>query len=322
MTTPRKTIIDFIEQGHLPEDNIQKALKLIKISPDAVAWRRFLDGLFLWLGGLALAVSALFFVAYNWTAIGRFAKFGLLEALIFFGIVAYCKFSDHKIIGKLSLLASTLLLGALMALYGQTYQTGADPWQLFFNWALLMLPWAIIGRSPALWILWITLINTAIVLYHQTFRGTFGVLFNADDALYWILFLFNSAALFVWEFLALSSAWLRERWAMRLLSLGSGVSITWLCIYVIFEDHASPLAGLVWLIWGALMHYVYRHVKPDLFMLAGGCMSGIVVIISFLSKHMLNDADAGGFLLLALTVFGLGVGSAMWLKRVNKELQP
>jgi hypothetical protein len=39
----------------------------------------------------------------------------------------------------LSLLA-LLNIGGLFAYFGQTYQTGADPWQLFSLWAALSLP--------------------------------------------------------------------------------------------------------------------------------------------------------------------------------------
>ena len=322
MTTSRKAIIDLFEERHLPAENIQRALAVTHVYPSGKAWRGFLDSLCLWLGGLALGVTVIFFVAYNWAEIGRFAKFGLVESLIVCGIIAYCKFADHKIIGKISLLVSTLFLGALMALYGQTYQTGADPWQLFFNWSLLMLPWALIGRFSALWIVWVTLLNLSIVLYHQTFRGTLGVLFNSEESLLWVLFAFNTVSLFTWEFLSRFYAWLQERWAIRLLAVGSGVSITWLCIHAIFDSDTSPVAGLAWLGWGLLVYYIYRKLKPDLFMLAGGCMSGIVVIISFLSKHILKHADAGGFLLVAFLILGLGTGAAVWLRGLNKELQP
>jgi len=34
-------------------------------------------------------------------------------------------------------MVSTILVGVLLALVGQTYQTGADTWQLFFYWAIL-----------------------------------------------------------------------------------------------------------------------------------------------------------------------------------------
>jgi len=320
MATPRQQIIDFIEQERLPKENVQRALILTQVYPSGKAWRGFVESLCLYLGGLAFGVAAIFFVAYNWVELGRFAKFAMVELLMVAGVIAYWKFGDHKIIGPLSLIVSTLLLGALMALYGQTYQTGADPWQLFFNWALLMLPWAFVARSSVLWIVWLSLLNLSILLYYQTFRGLLGVLFYSEESLLWIVFSLNTAALLLWEYCARIWDWLQPRWAPRLLAVGSGLSMTWLCFVGIFDSVNSP-TGVAWLIWMGLFYFIYRKVKPDLFMLAGLCLSGIVVTVAFCSEYILSDADEGTFLLLAIIVLGLGAGSAVWLKRVNEELQ-
>lgn len=320
MTTPRNQIIDFIAQDRLPKENVEEALILAQVYPNGQAWRGFVNSLCLWLGGLAFGVAAIFFVAYNWVELGRFAKFAMVEVLMVAGVIAYWQFADHKIIGPLSLFVSTLFLGALMALYGQTYQTGADPWQLFFNWALLMLPWAFVARSSALWIVWLGLLNLSIVLYYQTFRGLFGVLFSSEELIFWIVFALNTVALLLWEVCARSWVWLQTRWAPRLLAVGSGLAMTWLCFIGIF-DSVSSATGFAWLTWMGGFYFIYRKIKPDLFMLAGLCLSGIVVVVAFWSKHILSDADVGGFLLLALIVLGLGTGAAVWLKRVNEALQ-
>ena len=50
------------------------------------------------------------------------------------------------IFAKGCLTIAVLSVGALMALFGQTYQTGADPWQLFFNWAVVIIPFVLISR--------------------------------------------------------------------------------------------------------------------------------------------------------------------------------
>ncbi len=39
----------------------------------------------------------------------------------------------------------------LLAVYGQTYQTGADPYELFFGWAILIIGWVAISRFAPLW---------------------------------------------------------------------------------------------------------------------------------------------------------------------------
>ena len=63
------------DQGLLDSESLEEALKLAEVIPDTSRWRIFVRNLFLWLGGLALAFSVMFFIAYNWDTIGRFAKF-------------------------------------------------------------------------------------------------------------------------------------------------------------------------------------------------------------------------------------------------------
>lgn len=322
MHSPRHLLIELVERGAIPPAKIVKALAVTGVSPDDRAWGTFLDRLLLWLGGLALAFAAMFFVAYNWNEIGRFAKFGMVEASIVLAVLVYWKFGASTIKGKVSLLVASILLGVLLALYGQTYQTGADSWQLFFTWSLFMLPWAIIGRFAAIWIVWIALVNLSIIMYYETFGGMLWLMVGADTGMYWLLFLFNSVALAAWEWLSGRWRWLTERWAIRLVATASGISITFMALDAIFDLNGRALSALAWMIWLGCVYWVYRKIKPDLYMLAGGCLSGIIVVVSFMSRHMLNRGDAATFLFISLIVVGLGTGSAVWLKKVHRELHP
>ncbi len=320
MPSPRDQIVELIERGAIPANAIGAALAAAGIAPNGQAWRTFIDRLLLWLGGLALAFAVLFFVAYNWRDIGRFAKFALVETLIVLAVLTYWKRSEQEAVGKVSLLVATITLGVLLALYGQTYQTGADTWQLFFAWAMLTLPWAFVGRFAAIWIVWVVLINLAIVLYHQTFRGGFGLMFSSEAEMWWLLFLFNALALVAWELLARSRRWLAQPWAVRLLAAGSGIPMTWLALHAIFDQgDDGMLPALAWAVGLAALLLVYRRIKPDLFMLAGGCLSGIVVAVAFAIRFVLDDWTSDSFLLLALLVIGLGTGAAIWLRNVHRE---
>ncbi len=320
MISPRKQIIELIEQQAIPPEKTSDALAVANIFPNGKAWQTFIDHLLLWVGGLALAFSGLFFIAYNWSDIGRLAKFGLVELFMVLAIIVFWKQGETKVSGKISLVVATIFLGVLLALYGQTYQTGADTWQLFFNWALMMLPWAMIARFAVIWVIWIVLINLSIILYHQTFGGIFLLLVDSDTEILWLLFFFNTLALATWEYLSKTWRWLAKYWAIRLLAVSSGVPITWLVLHAIFDPVGSNfLSGLVWMIWLSVLYYFYRRIKTDLFMLAGGCLSGIVVLITLMSKQMLNDWSAGSFLILFFMVISLGAGAAVWLRNVYQE---
>ncbi len=323
MTTARNLIIELIKKKKIDEGKIPEALVVLNVVPNGSAWRKFIDHFLLWLGGLALAFAVLFFIAYNWTELGRFAKFGIVEIALVLAIVTYCYFDKEKVIGKVALLMASIFLGVLMALFGQTYQTGADPWQLFCNWAILMLPWAVIGRFAAIWIVWLSLVNLSIILFYQTFGGAFGILFSSESEVFWIVCILNTLALAVWEALTKIQQWSTERWALRLVAIGSVLPITWLVLDSIFDNSAGAAISL--LIWTVLIvagYLVYRKKIADLFMLAIGCLSVIVVIVAFLSEYIIKDeAFAGlGALLLSVIVICLGTGAAIWLKNVHREM--
>lgn len=319
MISTRNQLIQFIENRDIPEDKIPGALIASKVTPDAASWQLFLDRLLLWLGGLTLALAVMFFIAYNWTALGHFAKFGMVEVLIALAVGAYYLLGEEKLGAKVLLLMATILLGVLLALYGQTYQTGADPWQLFFYWGLLMLPWAVIGRFAAIWIVWVALMNTAIALYFDTFGRSFWFIRNDLDLL-WLMFGFNTGVLMVWELSARRWDWLNERWAIRLIAVISGGSLTWLVLNAIFQDEPMPIPFGMWLGWILFMYLAYRKLLPDLFMLAGLCLSAISIAIPSMGKVLLNDFDLGGLFVLALIVIGMGAGAAFWLKKVHREI--
>jgi uncharacterized membrane protein len=315
----RALILHWAEKGIIPATQVEEALAAASVTPSYEDWRSFVDRLLLWSGTTFLGVAAIFFVAFNWNDLGRFAKFGLAEALIVISTIAFAKLGPDRISAKAALLFSALAMGALLALVGQTYQTGADPWQLFASWSVLILPWVAVGRFSGLWMLWIAIVNVAIALYFVVFGGLFGFVVSTER-LFWTLFVFDTAALAIWEHLATRVIWLNERWAPRLLALACGVIITGLAMNAIADQSASRAAFVIYPLWLGTVYTVYRYRTPDLFVLSGACLSVIVTITTFLSKHMLRRGDDGGaFLLIALAVVGMASAAAMWLRWVAVE---
>ncbi|NIC04960.1 DUF2157 domain-containing protein [Billgrantia bachuensis] len=330
MASIRRELAALIERGAIPREQVARAVALSGLHPSRRAWAVFLDRLLLWLGTLALAGALMFLIAFNWTEMGRWLRFGLVQAALVVAIGVYWWAAGRgtandsvveNIVARAALMAASLLLGVLLALFGQVYQTGADPWQLFFFWALLMLPWVVVARFDALWILWLGLLNLALALYFRTWGGAFDLFFDSDTAALWGMFALNTVALALWELGAQRWRWLAAGWATRLLALGSGIPLTLLLIVLIFDERAdvSP-AMLIYPFWLTALYAIYRHWRADLFMLAGGCLSVITVVTLFLARHLLWQAEAGGFLLLAVVVLGLGAAAAFWLKRLHVEM--
>ena len=116
------------------------------------------------LGGLGVVM----WIAANWASMGRMGHFALLQGLVLvMGVGAALRPAARGPLGLLALLG----IGALFAYFGQTYQTGADPWQLFALWAVLALPLCWGARSDVLWAPWALVVVTAISLWTHTFSG-------------------------------------------------------------------------------------------------------------------------------------------------------
>ena len=132
--------------------------------PTAAEWRAFAAWLLHAAGQGGLGAGIVFFVAANWQAWGLLGRFGLLQAGLLICIAAALWRPPPRRIGQAALLLATLFTGALLALFGQSYQTGADVYELFFTWALLSLPFALAALSGAVWAVWWGVLNVGLAL--------------------------------------------------------------------------------------------------------------------------------------------------------------
>ncbi|EHJ93483.1 DUF2157 domain-containing protein [Vreelandella boliviensis] len=321
MASTRRELISLIEQGVIPPEQVARAIQVAELRPSPRAWAVFIDRMLLWLGGLAMAFAVLFFIAYNWAEMSHWARFGLVQAASVLAVVVAIWPKASPMVSRVALTSATLLVGVLLALFGQVYQTGADPWQLFFTWAVMTLPWVWVARFELLWVLWLGLLNLAVGLYFRTWGGPFGVLTSSDAAL-WGLFLLNTLALATWEWGARYRGWPRQ-WAVRLLAVGSGLPVTLLMMTLIVDTGlvGSPVLA-IYPFWLAALYSVYRYSWPDLFMIAGGCVSLITVTTLLLARILLWEGDwqEGSLMLISIAVLAMGAGAVVWLKRLHREL--
>jgi uncharacterized membrane protein len=140
-----------------------KHLAGLDIEPDALPGRLALGmGI---LGALLGGVGIIFWIAANWESLGRYGRFGLLEATV----LVMCLGASRRPTARVPLsLVAFLACGGLFAYFGQTYQTGADPWQLFAWWAALTLPLCLGVRHQAIWTAWVWVALTACSLWSAT----------------------------------------------------------------------------------------------------------------------------------------------------------
>ena len=306
------------KNGLLDLSALDRALKIINHTPNIKRWENFLSLLFLILGTGLIVSGIFFFFAFNWADMGRFFKLGLLEAAVVIAVgLAFWRGLD-RLSGQIALTAAGLMVGALVAVYGQIYQTGADSYRLFLTWAGLITGWVLISKFTTLWLVWVALLNLSLIFYWTQVVG------EVDSKLYLGLFLLNGGGMLVWEIShAYGVAWLKSRWPPRLLSLPAFVVLvqpTIIFILSAWERSNDPWLFLMFglfIVAAGLVLYLYSQRILDLFMLTVAAFSLIIVFNTWLA-NLLESWDEFLLFFLSLLFIGQAVLVVTWLRRVSK----
>lgn len=184
------------------------------------------------LGGLGI----IFWIAANWESLSRLGRFALLQAVI----VTMCAGAIFRPAARPALALLALLgIGGLFAYFGQTYQTGADPWKLFAIWAALSLPLCLGVRHDALWAPWALVCMSAIALWIHAHAGHDWDVSKPD--LPYHLAGWSAALLLVF---ALSPGMRRYTgagaWGMRVAVTLTTFIITWSGLFSLFDRTVAP----------------------------------------------------------------------------------
>lgn len=321
-----KTLRRLHQDGCLTDEAFNVALRTLR---PAAVWFSWAEQNLLFFGSALVLSGIMFFFAYNWSVMGKFLKLGLLEIGVVACVASSYWLGLHKISGKILLLSASVLLGVLMAVYGQTYQTGADAFELFVGWAALILGWVVVSEFAALWFFWLVLINTGSILYWvQVLEPAHSVKFE-----YLCLFIaaLNGVALLCREgavkkgFHFLDGKWLRGILVVAILSVLSipPMSII-LEIDAYSHSHVVPVASaLVWPVVALCGYFCYRAILRDMLALALILMNACLILLTLVGKLMLDrhhGSEEFMLLLFALIIIGVVSVTAFWLKRTAKEM--
>lgn len=281
----------------LSANALDYALKFINVIPDKKGWQRFFDKALLSLGTAFFLAGVIFFFAYNWAEMHRFAKFGVLEGGILILAVFATWHSLNHLVGKMALLASAVLLGALLAVYGQTYQTGADAFSLFLAWAILITPWVILGNFTPLWLLLILLLNLSLMLFWVQVIG------HSDRQLHLLMFGLNGIFLVAWEIAFKEKInWLQNLWVGRLLFcvvLSVLIIPTIEAIISSYLDWSVIFYGITTL--AALGYYTLQ--RRDLSLLTINSLGIVITLTTFVARLMITSRTDIGVIWLTLAMF-------------------
>ncbi|MBP6019655.1 MAG: GDYXXLXY domain-containing protein [Burkholderiaceae bacterium] len=275
----------------------------------ASRWAEFLQKTALSVGSLLLASSVISWIAANWAYASTVQKLAgtqillvllaLMTAwLLYFRPSPRPNFSASAYTAGLA----SVCLGGLLALVGQIYQTGADPWQLFLLWALLLLPWLVSLHTVVLGLLVALLFNIAAVLYFDAMdTSILGWIASTQSSMAVFMVLLNLLMLATWE-----SALRRldDGWRIGPRVLGA-VIVAWMAWASLTDDLVSALGGLALM---AVAVWFYTQRRRDLAMVAWAGLG----ILGIVAVQLISRINSEMGLLLVIAVL---VALAAWMLR-------
>lgn len=262
------------------------------------------------LGAALAGLGVIFWLAANWNWLGRFGQFALLECAMALAALG----ASWRLAWRAPLaLLLFLLTGGLLAHVGQTYQTGADPWQLFALWSVLGLPLAWSVRHDALWVPWIVVFMTALSLWTQSHTGPLwrhNEVGLAPHLIGWALALLAAAGL--------SPAGRRWSgagiWSWRLSLALSAILITVAALMGLSSRQGDSVyvTGLLVLAGATGLLSQPRHV--DLYGMSVLALAANVLLVAGLARLLVENSHAlASWLLLGVSAAALLGATVKWV---------
>jgi uncharacterized membrane protein len=339
--------LDALLAAHtLTAPGIERALQLTENRPSSTDWRTFGVKSLGLAGMAALGAGLIFFIAANWQSMGVMGRFAIVQVAVLLGVgIAWWKAPSHingvSNVMPAALIFATLASGTVLALFGQTYQTGADVYELFSFWALLTLPFALAGMSGALWGVWVCILNVALALF-SGWHGPGDFVWAMFDrwgvdkpAAMMLPFAVNLAgAALAYGASQTRYAKAAPLWLVRLLLTFAFTYGTSACLYAVSQDYGWRSAQnsvehgithfsvfIVFVMVSAVVAVITLRQKRDVYPLALIAASGIIISTAFLIKRLLSF-ELGGIFLLAIWLIAVSTATAFLLMRFVRVWRP
>ena len=264
---------------------------------DRSAWIKFLKLFFISLGVGFTVSGILFFFAYNWADLHKFAKLGLVQGLLIAATLTAVFSKLSQDIKHILLTGSAILIGVLFAVYGQIYQTGANAYDFFLGWTLFTVIWAVIANYAVLWVLFILLINTTIFLYAEQVADHWSDIFVMA-----LQFVINSLFLIYFLKRPKDPEVKTPEWFINLLAISAVSFATLGIVNGIFNTYEVSFLALIIItlaLYGLAIKYGWENHKTIYFAIIP--LSIIIIIAALLIKI---SYDAIMFFVITLFVIG------------------
>lgn len=320
MSNLRQDLFELSAEHRLDAAQAKRLQQLAGLGQEPAVLGQVLPRGLLILAAALAALGVVMWIAANWDLLGRAGKFALLQAvLLAAGGVAAFRPKLRSAMGLLALLD----IGALFAYFGQTYQTGADAWQLFALWAALAVPLALAARSDVVWTPWALVATVAVAFWVQTHTGHRWRLEAADLPVhllaFGVLLLLNlalSPRLAQWTGAGL--------WAQRSMAVLSVTVVVLAALAALFESRIRPQYGVGLAALGAALAFLTTRRGFEVFSLSAVALGLDTLLWAGVVRWLFHDRRSHGdpigeMLLLGLLAAALLAASVQMIMHLARR---
>ncbi len=289
----REDIHVISRHSNLTEERIAKTLKE-NVYNNREAWQKFLRLFFISLGVGFTVSGIVFFFAYNWADLHKFAKIGLTEGVLIATTILVLLPKLNGNIRNIILTGASVLVGVLFAVFGQIYQTGANAYDFFLAWTVFVTLWVLISNFEPLCLLYLVLINTTFILYSQQVAKDWSEVY-----VFTILFVINVAVLISATLFARKKI---SNWFLNTIALASVSYATIGVITGIFDKYQAAFPVLILTTAIAFALGIWHGLKTK----SGFYLSVIPFSLVIIVSALLIKISDGEMMFLLVSLFIIG----------------
>ena len=318
----RRLVEELHAHGHLTTTARAAALEFLNPHDQ---WNLWISRLLLIVGSALALSGVVYFFAFNWSQIPPIAKFASIQIGIIAAVGAASVWGLTRTHGQVLMVGASVLVGVFLAVFGQVYQTGADAFELFAAWSVLILGWSVISNFAPQWALWLAVTNVALGLWwRQAALPTEEMAF----LIYAYLALLNGMALAVREWGALRGVdWIARRWTRVLLAVVTLLALLVPATTLAMADDPTTsmlVTGIIGLIGHVVLYTAYRHLLPDAWAVSATVLSGCLVLDAAAYRILssaLGDNTAATWLSLGLATLVIFATAMVYLRSIAPKLK-
>jgi uncharacterized membrane protein len=299
-----------------------RALSLVRPPRD---WWLWTSRMLLLVGACLTLAGVIFFFAYNWAKLTGLHKLILVQLGVAGLVIAVQWRGKEKLSGKVMVLAASVLTGVLLAAYSQVYQTGADAFELFIWWAVLIFGWVAVAEFAGLWIVWLAVLYAGIILYwvqvwrpvHQTHYSWLCILLAA---------LSGTALFFREQGLQRGLDWLSGKWLRIVLLSAVLIALMVPGIVLIFKpknpNNGNIIALVAWAVAMVAGYQGYRRALRDMPALAVLSLSVCIMALTAFGKFLFKNLDEAitSLFIMGVAIVAVVSLAVVWLRWTARQM--